>query len=193
MASGNGPCWAEQSDPWSLAFFVVLCHRYDRVGHSLTLTAKFRAELQRQREHLLVGVVLPVVKLEDLALEESLELPDSFDVLGVVSLARSAEPAALLRKARAVMSSDGRLLLLEPYRRARWSGTLTDVVAPLVARLTGIEVNLPVAALVREAGFVIGTIERVTMPTPIVPLRSFCLIVGYPAAPNRAADGQEQR
>ena len=128
------------------------------------------------------------MELDELGCAAPVGLPGSFDVLGVASLATTADPAAVLRRARAAMGPDGRLLLFEPYRRARWWGTLTDVVAPLVRRLTGLKVNLPVAALVREAGFTIGTIERVAMPTSIVPLRSFCLIVGYPVASNGAVD-----
>ena len=56
----------------------------------------------------------------------------------------------------------------------------------MVRALTGVRVDLPVPVLVRNAGFVIATIERVTMPTPIAPLRSFCLVVTCPVDEDRA-------
>lgn len=157
-----------------------------------------RAELERQRQRLLADAPHPVVELDEFGAGTPSGLPATFDVIGVASLATAPEPAAVLARVRAAMGPDGRLLLFEPYRRARWSGTFTDAVAPPVRRLTGITVNLPVAALVREAGFVIGTIERVVMPTSIVPTSllpaslgpgsSFCRIVAYPVSPNGAGD-----
>jgi len=159
-----------------------------RAGRRRRLPAALRAGLDQQRQRLLADAVLPVVPLDEFTGAAPAGLPAAFDVVGVASLAAAADPAAMLARVRAAMGPDGRLLLFEPYRRARWSGTLTDVVAPLVRRLTGFKVNLPVAALVREAGFVIGTIERVAMPSSIGPSWSFCRIVAYPVAPNGAGD-----
>jgi hypothetical protein len=111
-------------------------------------------------------------------------------VVGVLALATADDPAALLRRARAALAPGGRLLLFEPYRRAGWAGVATRWSAPLVRALTGLRVDLPVPALVREAGFVIATIERVTMPTPIAPLRSFCVVVTCPVDDDRQAVGE---
>ena len=97
--------------------------------------------------------------------------------VGVLVLARAQDPAATLRTLHHALGPGGRLFLLEPYRRAGWVGTLADLASPLLARLTRLRVNLALPGLVRQAGFVIATVERFTMPTTIVPLRSFCLVV----------------
>ena len=97
--------------------------------------------------------------------------------VGVLVLARAQDPAATLRTLHHALGPGGRLFLLEPYRRAGWVGTLADLASPLLARLTRLRVNLALPGLVRQAGFVIATVERFTMPTTIVPLRSFCVVV----------------
>lgn len=102
-------------------------------------------------------------------------------LLGVCALAASPQPATLLSGVRAQLEPGDRLLLLEPYRRIGWSGRLGVLARPLVQRLTGLRTDLPVADLLRRAGFTIATVERVTMPTAIIPLRSFCLVVAEPA------------
>jgi len=155
-----------------------------------------QAELARRRRLLVSAADCPVVELGRLG-DASLPLPAGrFTIVGVAELARADDPAALLQAARQALPSDGRLLLFEPYRRARWVGTLTGLVAPLVRRCTGLRVDLPTVALVRRAGFVIATVERVSMPTLIAPLRSFCLVVGHPAdgaAPSNVAAGEAAR
>ncbi len=106
-------------------------------------------------------------------------------VIGVTALAGLAahggEPLELLQRARVALAPGGRLLLVEPYRRSRSAGRLADLLAPPLARLTGLRPNLPVPHLVRQAGFTIASVERVTMPTLLAPLRSFCLIVAEAA------------
>lgn len=134
-----------------------------------------RHEVERRRVELLhrVGVLPSEPDHGDGDL-----LADEGVVISVLRLSLvGTDPSEFLAKARAALPPGGRLVLLEPYRRPRWAGRLADLAAPLLRRLTGLQVNLPVPAMVRDAGFVIASIERVTMPTAIGPLRRFCLIV----------------
>ncbi len=124
----------------------------------------------------------PVVDLADLvAVDRVAELAPGTTVVGVVVLARSAEPAALLARVAAVLPPDGRLALLEPLRRAGMAGRLQALAAPGVHRAAGLRPGHPVPALVRAAGLVIASIERFTMPTPVVPLRPFVQLEAIPA------------
>lgn len=161
------------------------------------LPRSLRAEVERRRRLLLEYAGGPAIELSELEggtrRIAADTLPAGTDVVGVATLAASAEPAALLALAAQALGPGGRLMLFEPYRRPRWSGMLADLAAPALRKLTRLQVNLPVPALVRQAGFVIATIERVSMPTPIAPLRSFCLIVAYPTGavqPAAASAGQ---
>ncbi len=97
-------------------------------------------------------------------------------IVGVVRLAAHPDPAALLAACFALLHPEGRLLLVEPYRRPGPFGRLQAAAAPAVERRFGCRVDLAVPALLRSAGFVIATIERFTMPTVLAPLRPFVFV-----------------
>lgn len=163
---------------------------------SARLPARVRAELERLRTELLTRTPHEPVALESL-LREPTPRPAPQALLGVTALAAAdVDPLELLQRARVALAPGGRLLLLEPYRRTRWIGRLADLSAPGLRRITRLQLNLPVPDLVRRAGFVIASVERVSMPTLIAPLRSFCLIVAEvavapvgAAAPATGGDG----
>jgi SAM-dependent methyltransferase len=119
-------------------------------------------------------------------------------VLSVVHLARLDDPVDALVRARRALCPGGRLLLLEPNRRTGWRGIAADLATPLLRLATGLRADLPVPALVREAGFTITSVERTTMPTPVAPLRSFVRLVAVPtphelASPPAAVAGDADR
>jgi hypothetical protein len=74
---------------------------------------------------------------------------------------------------------------LEPHRPPGARGWLADRLARLVRARYLVRPDLPVPALVRDAGFVISSIERFTMPTRVLPLRPFVQIVAR-TGPGRA-------
>lgn len=105
-------------------------------------------------------------------------LEERFDtVMCVLRLATEDHPADVLEAVAKVLRPDGRLLVLEPYRRPRWPGLVADLVAPWVRSTTGLVVNHPVPALVRGAGLVPASVQRFILPTLLAPLRSFCQVV----------------
>ncbi len=102
-------------------------------------------------------------------------------VMSVAALAADPAPAEALERAVAAAGAHGVLVALEPYRPPGLRGWLADRAAGAVRARYGVRVDLPVPALVREAGFVISSIERFTMPTRVLPLRPFVEIVARPA------------
>jgi SAM-dependent methyltransferase len=111
---------------------------------------------------------------------------ERFDTaLCVLRLAVEDHPADVLGAVAKALRPDGRLLLIEPYRRPRWNGRVTDLAAPWVRSTVGLRVNHPVPALLRQAGFVVASIERFTMPTVVAPLRSFCQVIALAPGEGR--------
>jgi len=140
-----------------------------------------RAELERRRVAL-ARRAGPVVDLADLVGSELVgALAPGTTVVGVLALAGSDDPAALLDRVVAVLPPDGRVALLEPLRRAGAAGRLQALTAPGVRLAAGLHPDHPVPSLVRAAGLVIASIERFTMPTPVVPLRPFVQLEAIPA------------
>ena len=149
------------------------------------LPAVVRDECRRRRAELIARAEVPWLDLARPDGDTARASGRAQAVVGVLALAATDDPAALLERARADLAPGGRLLLFEPYRPAGWAGRFARRTAPLVRACTGLRTDHPVPALVRRAGFVIATIERVTMPTPIAPLRSFCLVVTCPVGDDR--------
>lgn len=124
----------------------------------------------------------PVVDLADLVdVAPGTVLAPRTTIVGITVLARAADPAGLLAGVVELLPADGRLALVEPRRRAGVAGRLQSLVAGEVRRRSGLRPDLPVPALVRGAGLVIASIERFTMPTPVLPLRPFVAIDAIPA------------
>ena len=124
------------------------------------------------------GPVVDLAELVDTAPDTVLAAGTT--VVGVTVLARVDDPAAVLTRVAGLLPADGRLVLVEPRRRAGTAGRLQSRVAGAVRRATGLRPDLPVPALVRSAGLVIASIERFTMPTPVLPLRPFVAIEAIP-------------
>jgi SAM-dependent methyltransferase len=130
-----------------------------------------------------VRVVASVDEVED---------GESFaSVVGILHLATLPDrPTALdrLRHLRRLVAPDGRLLLFEPLRRPGWRGTAVDVVVGLRSpgararhRGGGVRTAHPVPDLARQADFTPTSVERITMPSPLPPLRWCVRLVAVPS------------
>ena len=111
-------------------------------------------------------------------------------VVGVLHLATLADGAAALerlRRLRHLLAPEGRLLLFEPLRRPGWRSSAVDVVVGLRGPRTrarhrrgGVRTAHPVPELARRAGFMPTSVERITMPSPLPPLRWCVRLVAVP-------------
>lgn len=107
-------------------------------------------------------------------------------VVAVAELARCRNvhgAREALVAARQALGPGGRLTLVEPYRRTGRVWGLVAAWSPLWRLVLGLRSDLPLPALVRDAGFTLASVERFTMPTLFPPLRSFCSIVGLVPVP----------
>jgi hypothetical protein len=124
-------------------------------------------------------------------------------VVTILHLAALAEPLDRLRRLGGLLGPDGRLLLFEPLRRPGWRGRAADAVR--LARRPGrprrpgrgSPVGLrpiahPLPALVRRAGLVPTSVERITMPSPLPPMR-WCVRLVAVAAPAGREDAPAGR
>jgi hypothetical protein len=135
-----------------------------------------RDELVRRAEGALASLTLldgPVSDLTDLGGGSAAPAI----VVSVAGIAASTEPAADLRRAAEALAGGGTMVALEPHRPPGVRGWLAQRTAAAVRGRYGVRPDLAVPALVRDAGFVISSIERFTMPTRVLPLRPFVEIV----------------
>ncbi len=166
---------------------------------SRRLPRRVRQELRRRRADLHDGIGpggavsagVRLVPLGELALggTGAVALSGPVHVVGVFDLARCRNVATALETlvaARNVLGPGGRLDLVEPYRRTGRVWALAAALSPLWQQLFGLRLDLPLPALVREAGFTLAAVERFTMPTLFPPLRPFCSIVGLVPAGSMA-------
>lgn len=159
---------------------VVLGAADEIVPGSKALPRPLRDELSRRRAQLLGRVEgTPYLDLGGILQEAAAPAVPGETYRAVVAVGRLSthpDPAAWLAACFGLLHPNGRLLIVEPYRRPGLFGRVQAVAAPTVARRFGYRIDLPVPALVRAAGFVIATVERFTMPTHLVPLRPFMFV-----------------
>jgi hypothetical protein len=72
-----------------------------------------------------------------------------------------------------LLAPSGSALVVEPVDRPVPGGLVLGTVGALHRRVRGLQVNRDVPATIRCTSLTVVDIERIVMPTPIWPLRSF--------------------
>jgi SAM-dependent methyltransferase len=106
---------------------------------------------------------------------------DRFDVVvSVAALVAVADLPLALRGVERVLDPDGRFLFVEPVTHPGWAGILAASAGSLLAPVRHQHLGRDVPLAVRQAGFIITDLERITMSTSVWPLRSFVDGCGRP-------------
>jgi hypothetical protein len=94
-------------------------------------------------------------------------------IVSVVGLVHVPDLLSAVTAIDALLAPDGAALLVEPVDRPVPGGLVLGSLGALHPRLRGIQVNRDVPSVVRQTSLTVVDIERIAMPTPIWPLRSF--------------------
>ena len=106
---------------------------------------------------------------------------DRYDVVvSVAALVAVADLPLALRGVERVLEPDGRFLFVEPVTHPGWAGILAASAGSLLGPVRHQHLGRDVPLAVRQAGFIITDLERITMSTSVWPLRSFVDGCGRP-------------
>jgi SAM-dependent methyltransferase len=157
------------------------------IGHAWLSSFATSPMLRRRRERFLAkadGEVLDLTARR--ALSDLAAAPDhSLDtVLSVFALCTVADLGAVLASVRRVLRPEGRFLFLEHVPDWPGSRRPSDVLAPTWRWVAGCDPGRDIPEEVRRAGFVLMDLERFTVPTLAVPLRS--CVAGVAVLPEGA-------
>jgi len=111
----------------------------------------------------------------DVDLHLALRVPAGGKFDAVVSVARlvtAAQPAILVRRLSNILSTDGRLLALEPAAAVGLARRVQRAGAPAAKGFFGVDVALDVPDLLRNNGWFLTDVHRQTVSLTAAPLRT---------------------
>lgn len=97
-------------------------------------------------------------------------------VIGVAALVGVADISRFLADVTSLLRPDGRLWLIEPAYRPGLGAAVATTLWSYHPAVRGLHVGRNMATAVRNTGFTITDIERLTMPTTVRPLQTFLSI-----------------
>jgi hypothetical protein len=111
-------------------------------------------------------------------------------IVSVCGLVHLPDLFAAMVAIDALLDPDGSALLVEPVDRPVPAGLVLGSLGALHPRVRGLHVNRDVPSVVRRTSLTVVDIERIPVPTPIWPLRSFVALTAarVVASPADAAD-----
>ncbi len=133
-------------------------------------------ELDERRRRLFANATGRVLDLNDYS---SYSLPALADrgerydtIVSILQISVAPDPAAYVRTIASLLSTDGRLLFLEPTALVGAAGAVQRAFGPWMRRTSGRRHDHDIPAIVRAAGLSIGDCERITLPA-LWPYRSY--------------------
>jgi SAM-dependent methyltransferase len=163
----------------------------DPIGHAWLASAA-SPELRRRRERLLARAEGEVVDLGGPgALAALAARPDASadTVVSVLTLCSLPDLGAVVAATKRVLRPGGKFLFLEHVPDWPGAGKSFDMVGPAWKRMGGCDATRDIPRVVRAHGFNLWDLERFTILTVAVPLRSW--VAGSAVAPARA-DGHAE-
>jgi SAM-dependent methyltransferase len=157
------------------------------IGHAWLTSFGSPPELRRRRERLLARAEGEMVDLSGPnALAELAARPDgSADtVISVTTLCSMPDLPATIAAAHRVLRPGGRFLFLEHVPDWPGAGRPLDVVGPAWRRMGGCDPSRDIPQAVRAGGFNVWDLDRFTIATVAVPLRSWVAGVGIARGPE---------
>jgi hypothetical protein len=103
-------------------------------------------------------------------------------VLSVGALVAVADLPRALRGVGRLLTPTGRFRFVEPVGRPGWGGIVAASAGSRLRPLRGQHLGRDLPLAVRANGFVVTDLERITMPTPLWPLRWFVDACARPRA-----------
>ena len=124
------------------------------------------------------------------AIHGSLDAGHFDTIVSVCGLVHVPDLFAAVTAIEALLAPSGSALVVEPVDRPVPGGLVLATLGALHQRVRGVQVNRDVPATIRCTSLTVVDIERIAMPTPIWPLRSFvALTAARVAAPSTDAAG----
>ena len=158
-------------------------------GYLRALTPVARAGLREQRRRLLAQAEGRVLDLGETASDlhgraavaEVVSRPSAIDAGDepydtIVSVLHLAAVDDLPRELSAIVERlrpTGKLLFLEPVRQPGLSGRAQAMVSPVVRMASGWRVDRDLPLAIRSNGLTIVSVDRITMPAVVWPVRAF--------------------
>ena len=109
-------------------------------------------------------------------------------MLSCAELMRFPDLGAALAAIDAILAPSGRLELFEPVGRPGTTAMITSVPFALLPATMGFHLGRDVLAALRATPLLAVDIARITMPTPVLPLRQFLSVTArrviVPADPS---------
>ena len=173
-------------------------------GYLRALPPVARAVLREQRRRLLALAAGRVLDLGDAAadlrgrpgVDEVITADSATSAAGetfdtIVSVLHLAAIDDLPRELAAIVERlrpTGKLLFLEPVRQPGWSGRAQAMMSPVVRMASGWRVDRDLPLAIRSNGLTIVSVDRITMPAVVWPVRAF-----VHGTAQRADDYQEEK